>query len=132
VDAGTVLCGGRLGAQVEALESALKAEAAEDSAAADATSDAAPPRLGLHVLTHAHPDHNGASQLMCTRFGVPFWVGEADADVAEGKVRSPGLLRPSRSSAALHRPVSTATPTAHPLRAPHPRGIVTGVPRRKG
>ncbi|HEY1358053.1 MAG TPA: MBL fold metallo-hydrolase [Thermoleophilaceae bacterium] len=36
-----------------------------------------------HALTHAHPDHNGVSKQICERFGVPFWVGEDDADAAE-------------------------------------------------
>jgi hydroxyacylglutathione hydrolase len=36
-----------------------------------------------HALTHAHPDHQGASRAICERLGVPFWVGERDADAAE-------------------------------------------------
>ena len=36
-----------------------------------------------HALTHAHPDHQGASHAVCERFGIPFWVGERDADAAE-------------------------------------------------
>jgi glyoxylase-like metal-dependent hydrolase (beta-lactamase superfamily II) len=36
-----------------------------------------------HALTHAHPDHQGSSHAVCTTLGVPFWVGEADADAAE-------------------------------------------------
>jgi len=36
-----------------------------------------------HALTHAHPDHQGSSHAVCTKLGVPFWVGEADADAAE-------------------------------------------------
>jgi glyoxylase-like metal-dependent hydrolase (beta-lactamase superfamily II) len=39
--------------------------------------------VAAHALTHAHPDHNGASKAICETFGVPFWVGEADADAAE-------------------------------------------------
>ncbi len=39
--------------------------------------------LSAHVLTHAHGDHQGASKTVCERFGVPFWVGEPDADAAE-------------------------------------------------
>lgn len=45
--------------------------------------------LSAHVLTHAHPDHQGASRAVCERFGVPLWVGEADADAAE----DPRLIR---------------------------------------
>ena len=40
-------------------------------------------RLTAHALTHAHPDHQGASHNVCERLGIPFWVGEADADPAE-------------------------------------------------
>ena len=36
-----------------------------------------------HALTHAHPDHQGASHEVCTKLGLPFWVGERDADAAE-------------------------------------------------
>ena len=39
-----------------------------------------------HALTHAHPDHQGASREVCQRLGVPFWVGEQDADAAESPV----------------------------------------------
>ena len=36
-----------------------------------------------HALTHAHPDHQGASAEVCTKLGIPYWVGERDADAAE-------------------------------------------------
>ena len=36
-----------------------------------------------HALTHAHPDHQGASRTLCEVLEVPFWVGERDADAAE-------------------------------------------------
>ncbi|HXD58976.1 MAG TPA: MBL fold metallo-hydrolase [Thermoleophilaceae bacterium] len=36
-----------------------------------------------HALTHAHPDHQGASREVCQKLGIPYWVGEHDADVAE-------------------------------------------------
>lgn len=39
--------------------------------------------LSAHVLTHAHPDHQGASRAVCEAFGVPLWVGELDAPAAE-------------------------------------------------
>ena len=43
--------------------------------------------LSAHVLTHAHPDHNGASRAVCTQRGVPYWVGSADAPAAsEGTI----------------------------------------------
>ncbi len=39
--------------------------------------------ISAHALTHAHPDHQGASHEVCTKLGVPYWVGERDADAAE-------------------------------------------------
>src|SRR3954463_15935256 len=36
-----------------------------------------------HALTHAHPDHQGASHRVCTTLGIPYWVGARDADAAE-------------------------------------------------
>lgn len=36
-----------------------------------------------HALTHAHPDHQGASPRVCAELGVPFWVGERDIAAAE-------------------------------------------------
>ena len=38
-------------------------------------------------LTHAHPDHQGASHAVCEHYALPFWVGENDADAAD-----PGLI----------------------------------------
>ena len=41
-----------------------------------------------HALTHAHPDHQGASREVCLALGLPFWVGERDAEAAEdGRIR---------------------------------------------
>jgi hydroxyacylglutathione hydrolase len=36
-----------------------------------------------HALTHAHPDHQGASHAVCEALGIPLWCGEADADAVE-------------------------------------------------
>lgn len=36
-----------------------------------------------HALTHAHPDHQGASHEVCQRLGIPFLVGEGDVAAAE-------------------------------------------------
>ncbi len=35
-----------------------------------------------HALTHAHPDHQGASHRICTELSIPFWVGAGDDDAA--------------------------------------------------
>jgi glyoxylase-like metal-dependent hydrolase (beta-lactamase superfamily II) len=37
----------------------------------------------LHALTHAHPDHQGASHALCEAFGIPLWCGDADAAAME-------------------------------------------------
>jgi hydroxyacylglutathione hydrolase len=39
--------------------------------------------VSAHALTHAHPDHQGASSQVCEALGVPFWVGEGDVPLAE-------------------------------------------------
>jgi hydroxyacylglutathione hydrolase len=36
-----------------------------------------------HALTHAHPDHQGASKEVCEALGIPYWVPERDAAAAE-------------------------------------------------
>jgi hydroxyacylglutathione hydrolase len=45
--------------------------------------------VSAHALTHAHPDHQGASRRVCESLGIPLWCGEADADAAE----TPVLIR---------------------------------------
>jgi hydroxyacylglutathione hydrolase len=40
-------------------------------------------KVSLHALTHAHPDHQGASHAICERLGIPLWCGEADACAME-------------------------------------------------
>ena len=36
-----------------------------------------------HALTHAHPDHQGSSDEVCKRLGIPYWVPEGDVAAAE-------------------------------------------------
>src|SRR5579884_998020 len=44
-----------------------------------------------HALTHAHPDHQGASHEVCETLGIPLWCGELDAAAVEsGEVAAPG------------------------------------------
>ncbi|MBK9210043.1 MAG: MBL fold metallo-hydrolase [Anaerolineales bacterium] len=40
-------------------------------------------KLTAHALTHAHPDHQGASAELCKKLGIPFWVGAKDKSAAE-------------------------------------------------
>lgn len=39
--------------------------------------------VAAHALTHAHPDHQGASHAVCERLGIPLWCGAGDADAME-------------------------------------------------
>ena len=34
--------------------------------------------VAAHALTHAHPDHQGASKEICDTLGIPLWCGERD------------------------------------------------------
>jgi glyoxylase-like metal-dependent hydrolase (beta-lactamase superfamily II) len=56
-------------------------------------------KIAAHALTHAHPDHNGASRAICQELGVPFWVGEADAAAAA----DPNLIMQSQPQGLLNR-----------------------------
>jgi glyoxylase-like metal-dependent hydrolase (beta-lactamase superfamily II) len=46
-------------------------------------------QIAAHAITHAHPDHQGSSAELCSKLGVPYWVGERDVDAAE----NPNLIR---------------------------------------
>ena len=53
--------------------------------------------LNAHALTHAHPDHQGASHAVCERFGIPLWCGAGDVAAMEtsggiAASQAPGLL----------------------------------------
>lgn len=39
--------------------------------------------IEAHALTHAHPDHQGASRAVSEKFGVPVWCGAVDAEAVE-------------------------------------------------
>ena len=39
--------------------------------------------MNAHALTHAHPDHQGASDEVCGKLRIPFWVGAGDVELAE-------------------------------------------------
>ena len=69
-------------------------------------------RIAAHALTHAHPDHQGASHNVCERLGIPFWVGEADADAAE-RPELIGQRQPDHFMAQLF--VKTCTGPGHPV-----------------
>ena len=69
-------------------------------------------RVTAHALTHAHPDHQGASHAVCEALGIPLWCGEADADAAE-RPQLIGQRQPSNFVAQLlHRAM---TGPGHPV-----------------
>jgi hydroxyacylglutathione hydrolase len=39
--------------------------------------------VSAHAVTHAHPDHQGASHEICEKLNIPLWIGELDADAIE-------------------------------------------------
>jgi hydroxyacylglutathione hydrolase len=55
--------------------------------------------VAAHALTHAHPDHQGASHEVCTKLGIPFWVGVADADAAE----DPRIIEERQADVRINR-----------------------------
>jgi glyoxylase-like metal-dependent hydrolase (beta-lactamase superfamily II) len=64
-----------------------------------------------HVLTHAHPDHQGASHAICMALGLPLWCGAEDAAaMADGRIAR--LLPPSPANRLLCRLVGGP---AHPV-----------------
>jgi glyoxylase-like metal-dependent hydrolase (beta-lactamase superfamily II) len=47
--------------------------------------------ISAHALTHAHPDHYGASHAVCERLGLPLWCGAGDVEAVEsGKIAGRG------------------------------------------
>lgn len=56
-------------------------------------------KVTAHALTHAHPDHQGASHEVCTALGIPFWVGERDAEAAE----DPSIIEQRQADVRINR-----------------------------
>jgi glyoxylase-like metal-dependent hydrolase (beta-lactamase superfamily II) len=40
-------------------------------------------KIDAHVVTHAHPDHFGASHALCDEFDLPLWAGQRDVEAIE-------------------------------------------------
>lgn len=55
-----------------------------------------------HLLTHAHPDHQGASRAVCRALGLPLWCGALDAAAMESG-RLDNLLPAHAMNRALAR-----------------------------
>jgi hydroxyacylglutathione hydrolase len=53
--------------------------------------------LSAHALTHAHPDHQGCSHVVCERRSIPLWCGRGDVRAMEtrggiGASQAPGPI----------------------------------------
>jgi hydroxyacylglutathione hydrolase len=56
-------------------------------------------RLRAHALTHAHPDHQGASHAICERLQIPLWCGQGDVPAME----TPGGIANSQAPGWVNR-----------------------------
>ena len=56
--------------------------------------------ITAHALTHAHPDHQGASKEVCEALGIPLWCGAADADAME---QGPPAIQATQPDNRLNR-----------------------------
>lgn len=76
-------------------------------------------RLSAHALTHAHPDHQGASHAICTRFDIPLWCGQGDM---------PAMEAPGGVAALTDRSWQTFVQRRFWVGPPHPvaRALVEG------
>ena len=55
--------------------------------------------LSAHALTHAHPDHQGASHAICERLQIPLWCGQGDVPAME----TPGGVANSQAPGWVNR-----------------------------
>ena len=55
--------------------------------------------VSAHALTHAHPDHQGASHAICERLGIPLWCGVGDVPAME----TPGAIKSTQAPGWLNR-----------------------------
>jgi hydroxyacylglutathione hydrolase len=55
-------------------------------------------KLSAHALTHAHPDHQGASHAVCERLQIPLWCGREDVHAME----TPGAISNSQAPGWLN------------------------------
>ena len=77
--------------------------------------------IAAHALTHAHPDHQGASHAVCSELEIPFWVGDADVDAAE-RPELIGRRQPDHPIAQFF--FRTCTGPGHPVDRPLCEGDV--------
>ncbi|MFI4989627.1 MAG: MBL fold metallo-hydrolase [Solirubrobacterales bacterium] len=55
--------------------------------------------IAAHALTHAHPDHQGASHAICGQLEIPLWCGRGDVPAME----TPGGIKNSQAPGWLNR-----------------------------
>jgi hydroxyacylglutathione hydrolase len=55
--------------------------------------------VNAHALTHAHPDHQGASHALCERMDIPLWCGRDDVPA----MQTPGAISNSQAPGWLNR-----------------------------
>ena len=68
--------------------------------------------VSAHALTHAHPDHQGASREVCTTLGIPYWVGARDVPAAE----DPELIKEAQADMRVNKLINRFwTGPGHPV-----------------
>ncbi len=68
--------------------------------------------VAAHALTHAHPDHQGASHAVCSALQLPLWVHAEDAPAVE----DPSLIRSRQKAHPLNSLMDKLfTGPAHPV-----------------
>lgn len=60
-------------------------------------------KLTVHALTHAHPDHQGASAHICKKLGIPFVVSAGDKAIAESGLIAPTFPNPNHPFARFEQ-----------------------------
>lgn len=99
VDAGFRFSGGRILEAIRTLERERARGDADGDPPTAASGVDSPALVRAHALTHPHPDHQGASALLCSRLELPLWCGAGDrAAMASGAVES---LYPGGGNALL-------------------------------
>lgn len=67
--------------------------------------------VAAHALTHAHPDHQGASHRVCEERGLPLWCGAGDADAMES-----GRVMEAQPNHPINRMIARTFPgPPHPV-----------------
>ena len=68
--------------------------------------------VSAHVLTHAHPDHQGSTHELCDTLAIPLWCGELEAPAAE----DPAMMRTEKPASTLDRLIDRVwTGPGHPV-----------------